>query len=284
MVYGNQTQQYGQVPYNQGFNYGGMQAPRRSSVLTYEQIATLRQKGAGFTLALTKEEVLRGQCTHINEQGQPAYVTNPDGTVTCTICGHTWKSADLSNEDVERAVQTVLDIMQTVKLMYINMPEQAAREYWQTIPLIEKLPKLYQVAADNFRSYEGNYAGYMNGQMSPFAMFNTFAGGQYANAYQYNMTQPQQPYGYNAQGFAPQQPYNAAPVQPAYPGQPVNPFDANSQAYGYTPGTPAGYAYNPGQPAPQVAPAQPAPAPAAPAQPAAAPAEANATSNGNHTP
>lgn len=283
MVYGNQTQQYGQVPYNQGFNYGGMQAPRRSNVLTDEQIATLRQKGAGFTLALTKEEVLRGQCTHINEQGQPAYVTNPDGTVTCTICGHTWKSADLSNEDVERAVQTVLDIMQTVKLMYINMPEQAAREYWQTIPLIEKLPKLYQVAADNFRSYEGNYAGYMNGNMSPFAMFNNFAGGQYANAYQYNMTQPQyaqQPvYGQPQPAYGyPAQPYQAASV--------ANPFDANAQMYNtYTPATPAGYAYNPGQPAPQpAAPAQPAqPAPAATATTAPT-AEANATSNGNHTP
>ena len=159
MIYGNQM--YGQQPYaNNLYNYGGaMQPPRRSNVLTDEQIATLRQKGAGFTLALTKEEVLRGQCTHINEQGQPAYINNPDGTCTCTICGHTWKSADLSKDDVERAVQTVLDIMQTIKILYVNMPEQAGREYWQTIPLLEKLPKLYEVASDNFRSYEGNYAG-----------------------------------------------------------------------------------------------------------------------------
>jgi hypothetical protein len=282
MTYGNQM--YGQVPYNNGYNYGGMQPPKRSNVLTDEQIAMLRQKGAGFTLALTKEEVLRGQCTHLDENGYPAYITNPDGTSTCTVCGHTWRSSDLTNDDVEKATHLILDILQTIKIMYVNMPEQSCKEFMQIIPMIEKIPKLYQIASDNFRSYEGSYAGYVNGAANPFALFGTLAGnGGYANIYQYQQTQPYYN-NYNNTNYGNgggTQIYNHPQFTPPYQ-QPVaqNPFDANAYSaqvqQGYTPQT-QGFTYNPGQPAASPTPAQPAPAPAPTAQ-------AEVVSNGNHTP
>jgi hypothetical protein len=281
MMYGNQM--YGQVPYNAGFNYAGMQQPpKRSNVLSDEQIATLRQKGAGFTLSLTKEEIFRGQCNHLDENGNPSYITNPDGSSTCTICGHTWRSIDTTKDKVEEAVQVILDILQTTKIMYVNMPEQASREFFQIIPMIEKIPQLYQVASDNFRSYEGNYAGYVNGNANPFALFGTIAGNQgYANAFQYQQTQP-----YPQQMY--QQPVYGQPVyqQPAYQQpavQGVNPFDQNAYtAQGYAPQT-QGFTYNPGQPA--AAPTPVAPAPAAPATaPATTAPAADVTTSGNHTP
>jgi hypothetical protein len=280
MMYGNQG--YGQVPYNNGYNYGAMQPPKRSNVLSDEQIATLRQKGVGFTLALTKEEILRGQCNHLDENGNPSYVTNPDGSTTCTICGHTWRSIDTTKDKVEEAVQVILDILQTTKIMYVNMPEQASREFFQIIPMIEKIPQLYQVASDNFRSYEGNYAGYMNGSANPFALFNSAIGNQgYANMWQYQQVQPQMYQQPVQQMGYPQMQYQQPVQQPVYQ-QPagVNPFDNNSYAaqQGYAPQT-QGFTYNPGQPAQN-------PTPAAPAQPAQAPAAAPAevTSTGNHTP
>jgi hypothetical protein len=286
MYYGNQP--YGQqIPYNNGYNYGAVQPPKRSNVLSAEQIAGLRQKAGGFTLALTKDEVERGQCTHIDENGQPSYITNPDGTTTCTICGHTWRSVDVTKEEVEKAVQVILDILQTIKIMYVNMPEQAGREFFQIIPMLWKVPQLYQVAADNFRSYEGNLAGYMNGTANPFALFGSVVGNQgYANMWQYNQTQPQNMvYGQQYQQVAGANPFDANAYPGQYAAQP-NPYVAPQQPY--TPGAYApqvqGFTYNPGQPA--ASPTPVAPATQTAAQPAAAPVTqpAEVTSTGNHTP
>lgn len=277
--YNNQPY-YGNMPYNQGAMYGQQQQVKRSNPLTAEEIATLRNK-TPFNLSITQEEITRGRCFHVDENGVPTTITEPDGTTTCTLCGAKWNSNELSGEQVEEATQNILSILQTIKLMYLNFPDQAAREYYQIIPLLQKVPQLYKIAADNFRAYEGFQNGYYNGQPNPFMLFGQIAGGNgFANAFQYQQTQPM---GYGAPNPAMAQPmygnpgYGAQPAPQAMPmGQP-NPFTMPTTASsGYVPNTPQGYNYVPGQT--PVAPEAPV------AQPAQTAAPAEVSTSGNHTP
>lgn len=290
----NQYQQpyYGNVPYNQGVMYNNQQPVKRTNPLTSAEINSLKTK-TPFSLAVTQDEVLRGICFHVDENGNPVTVTNGDGSTSCPICGKKWNSNELSADEVQAAADNILSVLQTIKLMYLNFPEQAAREFYQIIPLIEKVPQLYKLAADNFRTYEGYTNGYYNGQPNPFMLFGQIAGGNgFGNAFQYQQTQPmynQPMYGAQPQPVAYNQP---AMNPPMYGAAPANPFDAASYgqpAGAYAPATPTGYAYAPGQAAPvtQGQPVAPAAAPAQPAAqtaPAASTAPAEVTSNGNHTP
>ena len=271
--------------YNQGVVYGNQPPVKRANPLTREEISAMRQK-TPFSLAITNDEAMRGICFHVDENGNPATVTDADGMTTCTVCGKTWNSNELSPEQVQAATNQILSVLQTIKLMYVNFPEQAAREFYQIIPLIEKVPQLYKIAADNFHTYEGYYGG----QPNPFQLFGQIAGG---NGFQYQQTQP--PMGGMYQAQQPVYPQQAMyqPQQPAYGapyGQQINPFDptyaaAPAQAPqqvagGYTPATPNGYAYAPGQPAV----GQPVAPAAAQAQPAATTKPEEVVTSGNHTP
>lgn len=274
--------------YNQGAVYGNQPLVKRANPLTREEITTLRQK-TPFSLGITQDEAMRGICFHVDENGNPATVTDANGMTTCTVCGKTWDSNELSPEQVQEATNRMLSVLQTIKLMYVNFPEQAAREFYQIIPLIEKVPQLYKIAADNFHTYEGYSTGYYGGQPNPFQLFGQIAGGNgFQNAFQYQQTQPMGAYPVQQPMYQPQQPAYTSPyVQPAYqPQQQINPFDPAYAAQpapmvtgGYAPATPQGYAYAPGQqPAPTVGQSV-APA-AAPAQPA----KEEVTTSGNHTP
>lgn len=283
----NQPLYGGNAFYNQGVVYGQQPQVKRANPLTREEILSLKTK-TPFSLAVTQDDINRGVCFHVDENGVPATITDPDGTTTCTVCGKKWNSNELTQDQVAEATQQILSVLQTIKLMYVNFPDQAAREFYQILPLIEKIPQLYKIAADNFRAFEGNYTnGYYNGAMNPFSIFGQIAGGNaYANAFQYQQTQPMGAPMYQQPMGVPTMPMG----QPAYAQQPImnpptyapNPFDAASYAQqgAYAPATAPNYAYAPGQ----VQPGQPVAPAAAPAQPAAPAAPADVTSNGNHTP
>lgn len=285
MNYQQNNYGYG-MPYNNGVQYNGQpQKVNQCSTLTAEEINQLRSNGDKFSLNLTRDEALRGICYHVNADGSPAYIDNPDGSITCTICHKTWRSDPLDQQQVQESVNNIISVLQTIKLMYKNMPETAAREYFQIIPLIEKIPQLYKIADDNFRTYENAYNGYMGG-INPFAIFSQVQNGGIGGFMN-------QPYGNpGATGY-----YQQGPV-PGYQGQPMyqnpqpqgapgyvpptpmggNPLYGNMQTNGYTgpqpQAAPQGYAYAPGQVAPNPTVDQPQTAPTQPEK---------VESNGNHT-
>lgn len=297
MMNNQMYQPYGYGPqmnmYNQGAVYGNQPPVKRANPLTREEIAAMRQK-TPFSLGITQDEAMRGICFHVDENGMPATITDENGMTTCTVCGKTWNSNELTQEQVQEATNHMLSLLQTIKLMYVNFPEQAAREFYQIIPLIEKVPQLYKLAADNFHTYEGYTTGYYGGQPSPFQLFGQIAGGNgFQNTFQYQQTQPMGGYPVQQPMYQPQsqQPAYASPyTQPTYPvqqQQQINPFDPMYSAQpapmvtgGYAPTTPQGYAYAPGQ--------QPAPTVGQSVAPAAAPAQQakpeEVTTSGNHTP
>ena len=188
--------------------------PKMTNPLTPEDYSLLN-KGGQFTIAVTPEEVAAAKCTH-KKNGQFSVIENGDGTVTCTVCGATFSPVAKAVEEVSAAVGTITDILQTIKLTYLDVPEQMATEYYPIIPLIEKLPKLYQIAQNNLSKYmqnNNNPMQQMNPQMNAFSMLGAAASGAYGN-YGYGMA-PQM-----GMGMPAQTPVNAMGQQMPFAQQP----------------------------------------------------------------
>ena len=230
-----------------GYTQQPMQPQRLKNVLTPEEIKSLRKTVDTFSLGLTQEEILRGRCTHKDENGVETLKDNGDGTVTCTICGYTFDPLqNCTEEDIQGFVNNITDVLQTIKLLYIDMPTEAAREYFQIIPLINKIPKLFKIASDNFSRHE-NYNNYRyNGTPNTINLYSMLSNGTIGAGY----PQYQQPYGAPMgapMGMGMGQP---APA-PAFGQQPMgmtNGFGAYGTApqAGYQPAT-TGFGYTPNQ-------------------------------------
>lgn len=238
----------GGMPQGTGYQYnpGPVQVPKQMNVLTQEEIQKLMQKENQFSLQITETERLRAICNHRRADGMgDALVEDNNGICKCQICGYEFKPVDTSmtEDDIKEAISIVLDILQTIKLLYINMPQEASKEFYQIIPLIEKIPKLFEYAVKDYAKYESfNPYSYNNKNMNTMNLFNMLSGALNGMPFN-NAQQTQQFAGATPQGMGYQQPMYGAPM-----GGMSNGFVAGMP--GYTPQT-AGYQYNPNQ---QVAP------------------------------
>lgn len=202
------AQGYAQVP----------QKPKNTNPLTKEQVAELRQKGGGLSLVPTKEEVLQAICTHRDlTTGESRLVSNDDGTVTCTICGSTFSTLEVDQEQVKEATNVIIDILQNTKALFLDIPEQVCADYFKIIPLVAKIPQLYKVASDNFKQYEGINPVSMEGSNNLFARYNMMTGPtapMYAQPMQYQPVYQQPVY---QPAYDPNMAvYNQVPQQPFY--------------------------------------------------------------------
>lgn len=250
----------GGMPTMGGYNYNGMgqQAVKFNSTLTPEQIKKLREKDSKFSLSITEEDMLRAICNHRDETGmKDTLIMDPmTGIARCAICGYEFKPIEpnVSLDDIRTDVERIVDILQTIKVMYVDLPAEAAKEYFPIIALLEKIPQLFEFAAKNMTKHEVYNWQYNNANMGAVQMLNNlqqmmFNGG--------GMAQPMgQPMMQGYPGMAPQ------PNAFGYPGasQPNPAFGMN----GYSPAT-GGYQFTP------TAPQQQAPVMNAPEAPAAAP-------------
>ena len=250
-------------PQGTGYQFmgGAPQMPTKiNNFLTNEEIQKLIQKENTFSLQLTETEVLRGKCNHRTADGLHDAITEDPltGASKCSICGYEFRpiAIQTSLESIQESCDTINDILQTIKLLYVSMPVEAA-EFFQIIPLIEKIPKLFQYAAKDYSKHEGaNQFMYNNRNMSTMNLFNMLCGGFSQPQMDPNMAAQQAPY-----GMPQSTPMGAAPQFNPYMAPGYN-YGMPSNGFGYNPQT-VGYQF-PGQPTPTVAaPAADAAAPAA---------------------
>ena len=244
-------------PQGSGYQFmGGPQMPTKiNNFLSNEEIQRLIQKENTFSLQLTETEVLRGKCNHRSADGLNDTIREDPitGISRCSICGYEFRPLPIqtSVESIQESCDTILDILQTIKLIFVGMPADAA-EFFQIIPLIEKIPKLFEYAVKDYAKHERvDQYMYNNRNMSTMNLFNMLCGTM--NQQPFN-PQPIDP---NMGAAAPQfntqgAPMGAAPQFNPYPyGAPMsNGFGYN---FGYAPQT-TGYQF-PGQPVPTAAPA-----------------------------
>ena len=266
-----------QIP--NGFAYGVPRPmARNTQPLSQEEIAKLRRVNDDLSLTIPEEDLLKCACTHKEKNGANALIANTDGTFTCSICKATFKPFD-GNIDgeggVREAVNYLISMLQTAKMIYLDAPDDLVRQYFQVIPLLEKFPRLWEIASNNFAKYEGydgnpvnTYGGFGSGFSAMNQLLtNPYAGymmqqpnGAYYQPQQMMYQQPMQPqqmpqYVAGPQ-YAPQQMMYQQPMQPQQmpQGQYVDPN--NPMAYGVP-------AQAPQAPAPGMMPQAPAADPAA---------------------
>lgn len=213
-----------------GMNYGYAAKPKLpepTNPLTKEEMATLKQKAPQFSLAVDQITALKAICTHRDQNGD-TLLQNPDGTVTCTICGTTFRPVNTASiDDVAQIFQSAIDCLETIKIMYFDIPNDVTKGFFQMTPFLEKAPQLFKVALDHYNRYGNttvNGRDYNNG--NAFALFSAMMQPGMAMG----MGMPQQTMPYGQPGMV-QQPMNA-PVPDVTMGAAngMNPFDAGSPA------------------------------------------------------
>lgn len=215
---------------NNGFmNYGynRPKMPNPTNPLSKEDMALLKQKAPQFSLAISQVDALTAICTHRDNEGEKL-IPNSDGTVTCAICGRTFRPVNTDPESVKQVFQSVVDCLETIKIMYMDIPDDVTRAYFQMTPFLEKGPQLYKIALDHYQRYSGAsnvMTGNYNNGMNAFAMWSTMMNPAAAMG----MGMPQQQMAYGQPGMM--QP-NVAPVPDVTMGMPngANPFDAGTPA------------------------------------------------------
>lgn len=155
-------------------NQAALQPQKVNPWLSPESIDELTKKSESFSLALSNEELDRARCNHRWKDGSTSVVVDPvDGSCTCQVCGYKFNTTDkFTDEDVTNACENLKDILQTIKLIYIGMPRQAGMDFFQIIAFIDKVPKLWKIAYNDFKRYE-NVGMYPSGApSSAFTIFN----------------------------------------------------------------------------------------------------------------
>lgn len=257
-------------PYAQGNfnNYGQPQtATPYNSTLTPEEFKMLQKQQNEFSLGLTEEEKLRAICNHrtpdgLNDTLEPFVDPVTGETKTrCKVCGYVFDtvSQSTSKEEIQEEVKDVIDVLQTIKIMFTDLPRDAARDYFQIIPMLEKIPQLFEYAVRSMNKHDGNnnwqYNNGSTGYRQMFDRVQSMLGGGAMPYGQYQQPMMNGGYmgGYQQQpmmnnGFA-QTPYQ----QPQNNMGMGNPFGYNganpNQPQQYQPQT-QGFSYTPNQ-APQ---------------------------------
>lgn len=258
MVYSdNGMNNTGVAPTVGGYQYSGMtqSAVKFNSTLTPEQIKRLREKDNKFSLSITEEDMLRAICNHRDETGMKDTLVfdSLTGIARCTICGYEFRpiEPDVSLDSIRTDVERIVDILQTIKLMYIDLPAEAAKEYFPIIALLEKVPQLFEFAGKNMNKHEAFGWSYNNMNMGAVRMFHNLQS-MFGSGMMPQQPMPQQPYGMPQ----PQPMYapNAFGYAGANPAAPNPAFQMNNG--GYVPMT-GSYQFTPGQPQPVNAPEAP---------------------------
>jgi hypothetical protein len=232
-----------------GYYYGGFgnmtpQDYNQKNNLTGDEINKLIKKDNALSLAVTETEALRAMCNHRTADGtRDTLEYDPQtGEAYCVVCQKRFVPVtNMSQEDVKDVVQQTMNVIQTIKLIYKDMPVDVSRQFWTFAALLEKIPELYDVAQKNYAKYDSSM-NWMNnsGNMASINMFNNLQnmfnapnpmlnamGGNPAMG-GYGYTAPQQPvnaFGYN-NGFG---------YPGAAPQQPVNGYQPQSQGYQFNP-------------------------------------------------
>ena len=140
--------------------------------------------------------------------------------MVCTICGARLNPDDLTHEKVEQIVRDFKNVMECCKLMYVNIPETVVRQLFTILPFVDKIPKLYDIAVENYSRFAPSASSTQDVYMQNNGLFNSFREITNGGTMGYPM--------YNMGGM---------PQQPAYPGygyqQPVSPMMNNQGGMTY---------------------------------------------------
>ena len=203
-----------------GQMYGNQQQVAFTQPLSAEDVKELRKNDDFFSLKVSTNDLNRAICTH-KIPGTNNYSTEPcndnSGDVICTICGARFNPDELTEEKVKMAVHDIVNVLESIKLLYTTIPTGVAKQFFAMIPFLKKTEQLYKIAVDCYIRTNPN-AGVTQDVYNTNGLLNSYrqiigGGMMYPNgAMGMGMGYPQPqmyPNGmYNNQMYPQQQPYN----------------------------------------------------------------------------
>ena len=211
-----------------GYSYGPRPAPKCTQPVTPELSKMLIQQNDELDIRISNTDKVRNWCTHKEPPtGRLALVENQDGTVTCRVCGETFHIVEDPEKEIQAISDKAVDIVQTIKTIYVDAPEEFIKNFSQVISMIKKLPDLMKRANKNFGLYEvftgsvmPNNPGYNSFQAANGILngFNVFQPQQMPMGMGMNMGMGYQPQP-QPQAFFGQQPPMGQPMMGQQPQQ-----------------------------------------------------------------
>lgn len=163
---------------NRGYTYA---QPRKETAwtnpLTKEEEKALHTTSSGISIDIPKEDMYRAKCTHRHPELKCfAVKPNADGTVTCEKCGSKFNIVqDVDIEEIRKLTGGMIDILQTIKLAYVDMPAHVVEAYFAIIPFLEIVPQLYEAAMHTLNNVAPNVGvtQTVNSQNAFATLYNT---------------------------------------------------------------------------------------------------------------
>ncbi len=181
--------QGGMIPQNQAYPYYGnmgmvynqpIEPPKMTNPL--DNIEKRIKSGAGRAIEITQEALDRAICTH--RYGNKLHLNdtnNPDnpGEQICDICGAVFNLIENATPaQIHQVVRDCINTLHTIKVMYVNIPDNLCKQIFQIIAVLEQVDKLWGIAAEQFNKYQNPYqiADTQNMANNTFAIFNNMMG------------------------------------------------------------------------------------------------------------
>lgn len=252
---------YGNTPAQGAWNFQPAQAVRGVNTISEEDKKYIKELKDVDFLKISREDDIQARCMHKTTDGpNKGFVSGAEaelpGSWHCNECDAKWMIANCPQDDFDKLLSTIYNIIQTDKAKMTNC-STAMTEIFKTLPVIKLYSKIHKIAESDFNKSQDS-------MKSKFQAAPGWGGGlnsSWINQASYTFNTPQAPTAaYGQPGFGvPQQPYgqfqNPGFAQPyAQPGAPVQ-----QNPYGYGQCQNAGYAqpYGQGAPVQQAAPVQP---------------------------
>jgi predicted lipase len=126
-------------------------------------------------LGITEEDYTKSICTH-RFKGEQMVVSRDNYKVKCKICSAEFMPrAAMTSQDVNRMTTDMIDLFHTIKLMWVDVPDKTAMEFFQAMAVIEKIPQMYDIA-------KANYATHTNTKVSAVTYPQPYTGPVYNNS------------------------------------------------------------------------------------------------------
>lgn len=131
-----------------------------NNYLSNEEIDELitKEMDTEYRAIPTDKEKLKAICNHRTKDGKNdilMMVDEKDKLIQCGICGRKFHIVDdLSSEEVEKKIQDVIDIIETIKASGVDFPDKMAREFYQIEAYIDRIPNMYEWAKKDWKKYE----------------------------------------------------------------------------------------------------------------------------------
>lgn len=136
--------------YANGMMYGGNPGKDLAwtNALTPEEEKQLHRGNSAISLDIPQEEMSRAKCTHRDPSTRTFSVRpNGDGTVTCVKCGARFNPVNnIDIEEIKKVIGGTIDILQTIKMAYIDMTPEVIQAYFIILPFLGIAPQMYEAA------------------------------------------------------------------------------------------------------------------------------------------